>query len=175
MKEKPENTQVVLKTNLGDITLALFRKEAPETCANFLKYVEEKHYNKVLFHRVIDGFMIQTGGVNTDYVLKPTHAAIRCESNNGLSNLRGMVAMARTSDPHSASSQFFINVADNTFLDYRNSTPSGFGYCVFGKVVKGMEVVDKIKSVKTTTQKGWSDIPVQPVEIYEVVELLPST
>lgn len=157
--------QVKLATNRGDIVLELDPVKAPNTVENFLAYVESGHYDGTIFHRVIDGFMIQGGGLTADMKQKPTRAPIPNEADNGLKNRRGTVAMARTQDPHSATAQFFINVADNDFLDYRAPTTQGWGYCVFGKVVQGMDVVDAIKSVKTGTVGPWRDVPLEPVVI----------
>ncbi|WP_088178699.1 peptidylprolyl isomerase [Tepidiphilus margaritifer] len=157
--------QVKLATNRGDIVLELDPVKAPKTVENFLAYVESGHYDGTIFHRVIDGFMIQGGGLTADMKQKPTRAPIPNEADNGLKNRRGTVAMARTQDPHSATAQFFINVADNDFLDYRAPTTQGWGYCVFGKVVQGMDVVDAIKSVKTGTVGPWRDVPLEPVVI----------
>lgn len=157
--------QVKLATNRGDIVLELDAAKAPKTVENFLAYVESGHYDGTIFHRVIDGFMIQGGGLTADMKQKPTRAPIPNEADNGLKNLRGTVAMARTQDPNSATAQFFINVADNDFLDYRAPTVQGWGYCVFGKVVQGMEVVDAIKSVKTGTVGPYRDVPLEPVVI----------
>ncbi|MCX6995764.1 MAG: peptidylprolyl isomerase, partial [Kiritimatiellaeota bacterium] len=135
---------------------------------NFLQYVKGGHYNGTIFHRVISGFMIQGGGFTKDFAQKPTRAPIRNEAANGLKNVRGTLAMARTSDIHSATSQFFINVVDNGFLDHRAPTPDAFGYCVFGKVTKGLDVLDKIRAVRTGSHGSYSDVPVEPVEILEV-------
>ncbi|MDD2408268.1 MAG: peptidylprolyl isomerase [Tepidiphilus sp.] len=157
--------QVKLATNRGDIVLELDAAKAPKTVENFLAYVESGHYDGTIFHRVIDGFMIQGGGLTADMKQKPTRAPIPNEADNGLKNLRGTVAMARTQDPNSATAQFFINVADNDFLDYHAPTVQGWGYCVFGKVVQGMEVVDAIKSVKTGTVGPYRDVPLEPVVI----------
>ncbi|WP_255446502.1 peptidylprolyl isomerase [Tepidiphilus sp. J10] len=157
--------QVKLTTNRGDIVLELDPVKAPKTVENFLAYVESGHYDGTIFHRVIDGFMIQGGGLTADMKQKPTRAPIPNEADNGLKNRRGTVAMARTQDPNSATAQFFINVADNDFLDYRAPTTQGWGYCVFGKVVQGMDVVDAIKSVKTGTVGPWRDVPLEPVVI----------
>ena len=156
---------VKLSTNFGDITLELNAEKAPITVANFLQYVESGFYNGVIFHRVIDGFMIQGGGFDADMQQKKTKEEIKNEADNGLSNDNYTVAMARTSIPDSASSQFFINATDNDFLNHTAKTPSGWGYCVFGKVVEGMEVVDKIKKVKTTSKAGHRDVPVEAVLI----------
>lgn len=158
---------VKLSTNFGDISIELNAEKAPITVANFIKYVEEGFYDGLIFHRVIDGFMIQGGGFDTNMKQKSTLEPIKNEANNGLSNDRYTIAMARTSIPDSASSQFFINVADNGFLNHTAPTPSGWGYCVFGKVVAGMDVVDKIKSVSTTSRAGHQDVPVEPVVIQQ--------
>lgn len=163
------NPVVAIRTTEGDIEIELFANKAPGTVKNFLRYVDEKHYNKTIFHRVIDGFMIQGGGMTADMKEKATHEPIQNEASNGLSNKRGTIAMARTSDIHSATAQFFINVVDNKFLDYRSPNPSGYGYCVFGEVKKGMEVVDKIKEVETSTRKGHQDVPIKAIEIIEIV------
>jgi peptidyl-prolyl cis-trans isomerase B (cyclophilin B) len=156
---------VKLSTNFGDITLELNAEKAPVTVANFLQYVESGFYDGVIFHRVIDGFMIQGGGFDADMQQKKTKDEIKNEADNGLSNDNYTVAMARTSIPDSASSQFFINATDNDFLNHTAKTPSGWGYCVFGKVVEGMDVVDKIKKVKTTSKAGHRDVPVEAVII----------
>lgn len=167
-EKKMTNPQVTIRTNLGDIQIELFADQAPITVANFLRYVDEKHYNTTVFHRVINGFMIQGGGLTEELQDKATHEPIRNEADNKVLNKRGTIAMARTSEIHSATSQFFINVADNDFLNYRNPTPGGFGYCVFGKVVAGMDVVDKIKEAKTTSKKGHQDVPVETIKILEI-------
>lgn len=156
---------VKLSTNFGDITLELNAEKAPITVANFLQYVESGFYDGVIFHRVIDGFMIQGGGFDVDMQQKKTKDEIKNEADNGLSNDNYTIAMARTSIPDSASSQFFINATDNDFLNHTAKTPSGWGYCVFGKVVEGMDVVDKIKKVKTTSKAGHRDVPVDAVII----------
>ncbi len=156
---------VIIHTNFGDITLELFEDKAPETVANFLSYVNEGHYNNTIFHRVIDGFMIQGGGFEPGMVQKPTKDPIKNEANNGLSNETGTIAMARTMEPHSASCQFFINVNDNKFLDFKSETPQGWGYCVFGKVTAGMEVVNQIKGVATGNIGGHGDVPKEDVVI----------
>jgi peptidyl-prolyl cis-trans isomerase B (cyclophilin B) len=163
------NPRVTLYTNLGEIQIELFEKQAPITVKNFLRYIDESHYTHTIFHRVIDGFMIQGGGMTAELKMKAVHEPIRNEADNRLSNSRGTVAMARTSEVHSATSQFYINVADNSFLDYRNPTPSGFGYCVFGKVISGMDIVDKIKSTETATENGHDDVPIKAIEILEIV------
>lgn len=156
---------IILHTNLGDITLKLDAEKAPQTAANFEQYVREGHYDGTVFHRVIDGFMIQGGGFEPGMKQKQTRDPIENEADNGLTNKRGTVAMARTMDPHSASAQFFINVKDNDFLDHSAPTPQGWGYAVFGEVVDGMDVVDKIKAVKTGNKSGHSDVPVEDVTI----------
>ena len=156
---------VKLTTNFGDITLELNAEKAPITVANFLQYVESGYYDGVIFHRVIDGFMIQGGGFDANMKQKTTKAEIKNEADNGLGNDKYTVAMARTSIPDSASSQFFINVGDNDFLNHTAPTSSGWGYCVFGKVVEGMDVVDKIRAVKTTSKAGHRDVPIEAVFI----------
>lgn len=163
--------KVQITTTYGNITVALDPEKAPLTVENFLDYVRSKHYEGTLFHRVIDDFMIQTGGLDTDLHTLPTRAPIKNEANNGLSNLEGTIAMARTADPHSASAQFFINTSDNAFLDFRSETPDGWGYCVFGRVVEGMDVVEKIEAVDTTHRGGHQDVPVENI-IIEKTEIL---
>ena len=159
---------VTLKTNYGDIVLELNEEKAPKTVENFLKYVVSGHFDGTIFHRVIDGFMIQGGGFDQEMEQKPTEKPIENEAANGLKNERGTIAMARTSDPNSATAQFFINVSDNDFLNYRGDSSSMIGYCVFGKVLKGMEVVDKIKAVPTTSKGPYQDFPKEPVVIESV-------
>ncbi len=161
---------IKLSTNRGDILIELATEQAPVTCANFEQYVRDGHYDGTLFHRVIDGFMIQGGGMTTDFVPKPTRTPIRNEAANGLKNLSGTIAMARTMDPHSATSQFFINVSDNAFLDYPGQ--DGWGYCVFGRVAEGMDTVEAIKTVDTGTRHGHQDVPSNDVLI-ERAEVLP--
>ena len=156
---------VKLHTNFGEITLELDADKAPITVANFLKYVDSGFYDGTIFHRVINNFMIQGGGFDTNMNQKNTEAEIKNEADNGLGNDKYTIAMARTSAPHSASSQFFINVADNDFLNHTSPTGSGWGYCVFGKVTSGTEVIDKIKQVATTNRKGHQDVPVENVVI----------
>lgn len=156
---------ILLKTNFGDITLKLDHKKAPITAKNFEQYVEEGFYNGLIFHRVISNFMIQGGGFEPGMSQRATRKTIQNEANNGLSNKNGTVAMARTMDPHSASAQFFINVKDNSFLDHSAETMEGWGYAVFGEVVSGMDVVEKIKGVKTTTKSGHQDVPAEDVVI----------
>jgi peptidyl-prolyl cis-trans isomerase B (cyclophilin B) len=156
---------VKLHTNFGAITLELDAEKAPVTVANFLEYVDSGFYNNTVFHRVIDGFMIQGGGFEPGMSQKSTNAAIKNEADNGLKNKAYTIAMARTPDPHSASSQFFINVADNDFLNFSSPTSQGWGYCVFGKVTDGTDVVDKIRQVKTGNKAGHQDVPVEDVVI----------
>jgi len=156
---------VKLHTSLGDITLELNADKAPATVANFLDYVDSGFYDNTIFHRVIDGFMIQGGGFEPGMRQKPTNAPIQNEADNGLSNSAYTIAMARTPNPHSATAQFFINVADNEFLDFSSPTANGWGYCVFGKVVEGADVVDKIRQVRTGSKAGHQDVPVEDVVI----------
>lgn len=156
---------VKLETNFGDIILELDDANAPITVENFLTYVDEGFYNGTIFHRVIDGFMIQGGGFDESMQQKPTHDEIKNEANNGLKNDQYSIAMARTNMPHSASSQFFINGNNNDFLNHSSETPSGWGYCVFGKVIEGTEVVDKIIKVKTGSKSGHQDVPLENVVI----------
>lgn len=163
--------QVEIHTSLGAITVELQADKAPESVKNFLAYVKSGHYTGTVFHRVIEGFMIQGGGFDLSLTQKKTNAPVRNEANNGLRNGRYTLAMARTSDPHSATAQFFINVADNAFLDHRGQTPAGWGYAVFGRVVSGQAVVDKMARVPTGTAGGLQDVPVDPVLI-ESVRLL---
>ena len=158
-----------IDTNQGRIELELYSEKAPLTVENFLRYVEAGHYEGTIFHRVIPGFMIQGGGYNTAYQKKATRDPIRNEANNGLSNQRGTIAMARTSDPHSASAQFFINHADNSSLDHRGPTPAGWGYAVFGRVIDGMSVVDRIAALDTGAVGPFrSDVPLTPVIIQSI-------
>ena len=156
---------VKLETSMGDITLELYPDKAPVTVANFLQYVKDGFYDGTIFHRVKDGFMIQGGGLDAKMDKKPTRAPIKNEADNGLSNDAYTTAMARTNNPDSATAQFFINVANNTFLNHKGKTPQGWGYAVFGKVVKGREVVDKIKAVATTTRDSYENVPQEPVTI----------
>lgn len=160
--------QVRIRTSMGEITVALDNNKAPSTVANFLGYVKEGFYDGTIFHRVIDNFMIQGGGFMPRMVQKPTRPPIENEATNGLRNVRGTLAMARTGDPHSATSQFFINVKDNDFLNHSGKTASGWGYCVFGRVLEGLDVVDKIKGVPTTTKLGFKDTPITDVIIQEI-------
>jgi len=159
------NPQVELKTSQGAIVLELDAAKAPKTVENFLQYVRDGHYDGTIFHRVIGHFMIQGGGMTSDMKEKPTRAPVQNEAANGLKNTRGSIAMARTSDPHSATAQFFINVADNDFLNHRAPSGQGWGYAVFGRVVAGLDVVDKIRGVKTGNRGHHGDVPLQPVVI----------
>ena len=169
VEEKKENPVVVIKTSKGDITVELFEKEAPITVKNFLRYVEDGFYAGTIFHRVIPGFMIQGGGFDADMNQKDTHAPIKNEAENRLENKRGTLAMARTQVVDSATSQFFINLTDNAFLNHTRPNPQGFGYCVFGRVIDGMDVVDQIAAVRTGRKGPHENVPVEPVEITEAV------
>lgn len=162
---------IIIHTNFGNISLELTPEKTPKTVANFLKYIEDGYYEGTLFHRVIPGFMIQGGGFTTGLVDKDSYEPIENEAATGIINRRGTIAMARTSDPHSASSQFFINLTDNLFLDYKSANAQGYGYCVFGSVTDGMDVVDKIAQVKTGSQQGHGDVPLNDV-IIEKVEIV---
>ena len=157
--------QVKLETSLGDIVIELNQEKAPNTVANFLSYVEDGFYNGTVFHRVIENFMIQGGGFTEDFVQKSPKSPIKNEANNGLSNVRGSLAMARTGDPHSATAQFFINTVDNGFLDFQAEKGPAWGYAVFGKVIEGMDVVEAIRTVSTSTKNGHQDVPVENVII----------
>jgi len=159
---------ITLHTNYGDIVIELDFEKAPKSAANFKQYAEDGFYNGTIFHRVIDGFMIQGGGFDEDFKQKETRAQIENEADNGLKNLTGTLAMARTSDPHSATAQFFINVKDNDFLNHSSKSNSGWGYCVFGKVTAGMDVVNKIKGVKTGSKGFHQDVPKEAVVIQTV-------
>ena len=163
------NPQVQFVTNFGEIELELFQDKAPKTVANFLTYVEQGFYNDTIFHRVIKGFMIQGGGFTTDFLQKPTNEAIENEAKNRIPNEIGTIAMARTNHPHSATAQFFINVADNNFLNFRNESSRGYGYAVFGKVTKGMKIVRKISLVETGGGGPFSqDVPIENVVIESI-------
>ncbi|WP_372872951.1 peptidylprolyl isomerase [Shewanella sp.] len=159
---------ITLHTNFGDIKIALNHEKAPVTAENFQRYASEGFFDGTIFHRVIDGFMIQGGGFTEDMVQKRTHDPIKNEANNGLSNKVGTLAMARTSDPHSATGQFFINVNDNTFLDFKSESMQGWGYCVFGEVVEGLDVVNAIKGVNTGNRGMHQDVPLEAVVIEKV-------
>jgi peptidyl-prolyl cis-trans isomerase B (cyclophilin B) len=163
------NPVVVIETSMGTITAELYQDKAPKTVANFLGYIKSNYYAGTIFHRVIKSFMIQGGGMTESMAPKPrTQPAIVNEAGNGLSNLRGTLAMARTSDVNSATSQFFINTVDNVRLDHRGETPADFGYCVFGKVLEGMDVVDKIAAVAVGDKAGSQNVPLQPITIKSV-------
>lgn len=166
-EENVKNPIVLIKTSMGDIKVELNAEKAPITVKNFVQYVNDGHFHGTIFHRVIDGFMIQGGGFTKDLQQKPTRAPIQIESDNGLKNTKGTLAMARTSDPNSASAQFFINVADNSFLDFKGKNAREYGYAVFGKVIEGMDVVENIKKVKTGTKGPHENVPTTPVEIIE--------
>lgn len=161
---------ITLQTNYGDIKLELDDENTPVTAENFRQYVKDGFYDGTIFHRVIDGFMIQGGGFTESMDQKDTRDNIQNEASKGGSNKVGTIAMARTPDPHSASAQFFINVSDNTFLDFKSETMDGWGYCVFGKVVDGMDVVNRIKGVKTGNAAGHQDVPVESVVITKATE-----
>jgi len=158
-------SNVLMQTNFGDITIELNYEKAPITAANFEQYVRDGFYDGVIFHRVIDGFMVQGGGFDVSMDQKETRANIENEADNGLKNDEGTLAMARTMDPHSASAQFFINVGENAFLNHTGKDSQGWGYAVFGKVVEGMDVVNTIKKVATTSKSGHQDVPADPVVI----------
>jgi len=164
-------SNVILHTNHGDITVALDAENSPATVANFLQYVRDGHYDNTIFHRVIDGFMIQGGGFEPGMRQKPTRPPVANEAGNGVKNRKYTLAMARTSDPHSASAQFFINVADNDFLDYKSPSPNGWGYCVFGKVTGGTDVVDRIKDVPTGNAGMHQNVPRDDVVIQRAEEV----
>jgi peptidyl-prolyl cis-trans isomerase B (cyclophilin B) len=168
MEKKAVNPVIVIETSMGDITIELLQDRAPKTVANFLEYMKAGFYKNTVFHRVIKGFMIQGGGLSAAMEQKPTRSPVRNEASNGEKNVRGAVAMARTSEIHSATSQFFINTVDNSFLDHRSTSPDGFGYCVFGRVTGGMEVVDMIASTPTGNKGMYRDVPIQPVIIRDV-------
>jgi peptidyl-prolyl cis-trans isomerase B (cyclophilin B) len=157
-----------IETTMGDITVELYEEDAPITARNFLKYLEDGHYNGTIFHRVIDGFMIQGGGFDEFFRNLPTISPIKNEAANGRKNKRGTLAMARTSDVHSATAQFFINTVDNNFLDYKDDSPAGFGYCVFGEVTEGTNVIDKIQKVQTGTRGHHRDVPEQNIKIISI-------
>ncbi|MDY0375033.1 MAG: peptidylprolyl isomerase [Desulfobacterium sp.] len=156
---------IQLDTTMGEILIELDQEKAPKTCTNFLEYVNSGHYDGTIFHRVIDGFMVQGGGMTEDMVEKPTNPAIENEADNGLTNAPYTIAMARTMAPHSATAQFFINVKKNDMLDFKSKTAQGWGYAVFGKVTKGQGVVNKIKAVATGNKAGHGDVPKEPITI----------
>lgn len=167
VQDGPAN--VIIKTSLGDIKVELDEQKAPATVKNFMTYVDNGHYKNTVFHRVMNGFMIQGGGFDTEFKQKPTKESIRNEATNGLKNERGTIAMARTADPHSARAQFFINVVNNPFLDNKDTSQRGYGYCVFGKVKDGMDVVDKIKVVPAGNRGPYQNVPKENVIIYDIV------
>ena len=167
--EMATNTIINVKTSLGDIKLELFNDKAPITAENFKKYIESGYFANSIFHRVIKDFMVQGGGFTMEMEEKETMSPIKNEANNMVSNERGTIAMARTNDPHSASAQFFINLKDNVFLDFKSETPQGWGYCVFGKVIEGIEVIDKIAMVDTGSYGPHQDVPKDPVIIKEII------
>ena len=167
--EMTTNTKIIIKTTSGDIKLELYDDKAPITVSNFKKYIESKYFSNTIFHRVIKDFMIQGGEFSVNMEQKDTFAPIQNEANNMLTNDRGTIAMARTSDPHSASAQFFINLKDNTFLNFRDQTQQGWGYCVFGKVLKGLDVIDKIANVETESNGPHQDVPKEPIIINDII------
>ena len=170
-QDKPtnENPVVLFKTNLGFFKVELFPEKAPKSVENFLTYVKEGHFNNTIFHRVIPGFMAQGGGFTSDFKQKPTHAPVSIESDNGLKNTKGTLAMARTSDPNSATSQFFVNLVDNAFLDFKSKTSTGYGYTVFGKVIEGMEVIEQMAKVPTGSKGPHHDVPTKTIVIESAV------
>lgn len=161
-------TKAIIETDMGNIHLTLDEVKAPKTVANFVSYAKQGFYDNTIFHRVIDNFMIQGGGMTNAMLPKQTAAPIENEASNGLKNIKGSIAMARTQDPHSASSQFFINLQDNAFLDHRGTLPSQYGYAVFGKVTQGMEVVEQIGRTRTGYRLGHMDVPLQPITIKRI-------
>ncbi|WP_461211152.1 peptidylprolyl isomerase [Desulfocurvus sp. DL9XJH121] len=163
-----DNPLVLMETAMGEVVIELFEDKAPDTVKNFLSYVDAEHYDGTIFHRVIANFMVQGGGMTGMMKEKDTNAPVKNEADNGVKNLRGTVAMARTMDPHSATAQFFINVEDNAFLNHSSPTDEGWGYCVFGQVSEGMEVVDKIRKVRTKSAGMHDDVPVDPVYINSI-------
>jgi cyclophilin family peptidyl-prolyl cis-trans isomerase len=171
--QNPNDPIVLMSTSAGDVKIELFKDKAPATVANFLAYVNDKFYDGTVFHRVIPNFMIQGGGFTPDMKQKPTKGAIKNEAGNGLKNQFGTLAMARTSDVNSATAQFFINAKDNDFLDHKDDSMQGFGYCVFGKVIEGSKVVQKIEAVETTSKGPYEDVPVEPVVIKSIRVISP--
>ncbi len=170
-KQNNKNVNLLMKTNIGEIKLELYPDKAPVTVENFVSYIKDDFYNGLIFHRVINGFMIQGGGFDENLLQKETKAPIKIESDNGLKNMRGTLAMARTNDPNSATSQFFINLVDNNFLNFRSPDVTGYGYAVFGKVTDGMDVVDKIATVPTGSFGYMQDVPKYLIQI-ESVEII---
>ena len=168
VKAQQDTIEVVMKTSKGDMTIELYPDKAPKTVENFLSYVDDDFYAGTIFHRVIKGFMIQGGGLTPDLNEKSTKDPIENEADNGLSNKKYTIAMARTMDPHSAAAQFFINHADNSFLDHTSKTTDGWGYCVFGKVIQGQDVVEAIANTKTMTKNGMRDVPRETIKILSV-------
>jgi peptidyl-prolyl cis-trans isomerase B (cyclophilin B) len=162
---------IVIETSKGDIKIQLDNENTPATVTNFLNYVRDGFYQDTIFHRVIDGFMIQGGGLSADMQTKPTQSPVKNEAQKAMPNKRGTIAMARTMDPHSATAQFFINVADNSFLNYTGDNASNFGYCVFGEVVEGMDIVDAIAKVKTGQKMGHGDVPAEVITINKITEV----
>jgi cyclophilin family peptidyl-prolyl cis-trans isomerase len=171
--QDPNDPIVLMSTSAGDVKIELYKDKAPATVANFLAYVNDKFYDGTVFHRVIPNFMIQGGGFTPDMKQKPTKAGIKNEAGNGLKNQFGTLAMARTSDVNSATAQFFINTKDNDFLDHKDDSMQGFGYCVFGKVIEGSKVVQKIEGVDTTSKGAYEDVPVDPVVIKSIRVISP--
>jgi peptidyl-prolyl cis-trans isomerase B (cyclophilin B) len=167
--EMTTNTKIIIKTTSGDIKIELYDDKAPITSENFKKYIESGYFTDTIFHRVIKGFMIQGGGFTAEMSEKDSMPPIQNEANNGVSNARGTIAMARTPDPHSASSQFFINLKDNNFLDFTAETSQGWGYCAFGKVFEGMDILDKIALVDTSSYGAHQDVPKEPITINEII------
>jgi peptidyl-prolyl cis-trans isomerase B (cyclophilin B) len=167
--EMTTNTKIIIKTTSGDIKIELYDDKAPITSENFKKYIESGYFTDTIFHRVIKGFMIQGGGFTAEMSEKDSMPPIQNEANNGVSNARGTIAMARTPDPHSASSQFFINLKDNNFLDFTAETSQGWGYCAFGKVFEGMDILDKIALVDTGSYGAHQDVPKEPITINEII------
>lgn len=165
---RAESNVIVIKTSMGDIKVELYQEKAPISVKNFLSYVDDGFYDDTIFHRVINGFMIQGGGFTADMKKKSTRDPIKNEAGNGLKNLRGTLAMARTGIVDSATAQFFINDADNDFLDHKDDSPGGFGYAVFGRVIEGIDIVDKIRKVTTTSRSGMQDVPTEPVMIESI-------
>ena len=167
--EMTTNTKIIIKTTSGDIKIELYDDKAPITSENFKKYIESGYFTDTIFHRVIKDFMIQGGGFTAEMSEKDSMPPIKNEANNGISNERGTIAMARTPDPHSASSQFFINLKDNNFLDFTAETSQGWGYCAFGKVFEGMDILDKIALVDTSSYGAHQDVPKEPITINEII------
>ena len=167
--EMTTNTKIIIETTSGDIKIELYDDKAPITSENFKKYIESGYFTDTIFHRVIKDFMIQGGGFTTEMDEKDSMPPIQNEANNGVSNARGTIAMARTPDPHSASSQFFINLKDNNFLDFTAETSQGWGYCAFGKVIEGMDILDKIALVDTGSYGAHQDVPKEPITIHKII------